>query len=54
MYLDSTRSGILQIETLADVDSDLEDSCGEDSKINKYLEICKLEKRDFDNEKGME
>jgi hypothetical protein len=29
--IDSTRSGILQIETLADVDSDSEDSRGEDS-----------------------
>jgi hypothetical protein len=47
-------SGILQIETLAEVDANLEDCRGEDSEINKNLEICDLEKRDFDDEKGME
>jgi hypothetical protein len=54
MYVDSTKSGVLQIENLPDVGSDLEESRGEDSKIDKKLEICKLEKRDFNNEKGME
>jgi hypothetical protein len=54
MYVDSTRSGILQIETLADVDYDSEDSRGEDSEIDENLEICELEKRDFDDAKGIE
>jgi hypothetical protein len=51
MYVDSTRSGILEIKTLADMDSDSENSCGEDSEINKNLEICQLEKRYFDDKK---
>jgi hypothetical protein len=38
MYVDCRRSGILPIETLADVDSDSEDSRGDDSKIDKNLE----------------
>jgi hypothetical protein len=36
------------------MDSNSEDSHGEDSKIDKSLEICELEKGDFDDEKGME
>jgi hypothetical protein len=36
------------------VNSDSEDSTGKDSQIDKKMEICELEKRDFDDEKGIE
>ncbi len=49
----STVGRILQVDTLADVDSDSEDDVGEDSKIDKNLEISKLEKHDFDDEDGI-
>jgi hypothetical protein len=52
--LQITRTGILQIEALADVDSDSKDSCWEGSEVDKNLEICQLEKCDFDIEKETE
>jgi hypothetical protein len=35
-------------------DSDPEDDVGEDSEIDEHFEICELEKRDFDDEEGIE
>jgi hypothetical protein len=35
IYIESTVAGILQIETLTDMDSNSEDSTGEDSKIDE-------------------
>ncbi len=52
--VESTGGRILQVETLDDVDSDLKDSRGEDSEIDEYLEICELEKHDFNDEDGIE
>ncbi len=52
MYVDSTRGGILQIYTLADVIQELEDATGEDSKVNGNF--FELKKPNIDNEKGME
>jgi hypothetical protein len=37
----------------SDVDSNSEDDGVEDSQIDEDLEICELEKRDFENEEGM-
>jgi hypothetical protein len=34
------------------MDSNSEDDGGKDSKIGKNLEICELEKRDFEDEEG--
>jgi hypothetical protein len=45
---------MVQVETLPDMGSDLEDSRGEDSKIDENLESCELEKRDFDHGKWMD
>ena len=51
MYIDSTVGGILQVDTRTDIlDSDSEDGVGGDSEIDENLEICELEKRDFDDE----
>jgi hypothetical protein len=36
----STVDGILQVETLADVDPNSEVSTGEDSKVGENLKIC--------------
>ncbi len=47
IYAESTVKGIHS-------DSDSEDSTGKDSQIDKKMEICELEKRDFDDEKGIE
>jgi hypothetical protein len=51
--LDSTGGRILQVETLNDVDSNYEDSRGEDSKLDENFEICKLEKLDLDDKDGI-
>jgi hypothetical protein len=48
----STVGRILQVESLADVDPNSEDRTGEDSEMDKNLEICRLEKRDFDDKES--
>jgi hypothetical protein len=49
-----TFFGIAQVDTIDDIDSDSEDDVGDNSEFDKNLEISELEKRDSDDEDGLE
>jgi hypothetical protein len=51
--VECTADGIVQVGNLPDVDDSDSDEGGSDSEIDENLELCKLEKRDFDDVEGI-